>query len=110
MLEPFIGEISLFAGNFAPAGWMFCQGQTLPIPQYTALFSLLGTYYGGNGTTNFCLPDLRGCVPVGTGTPRGFSPMNLGETGSVSTHGSKFVGTLGMNYIIAVEGIYPHRP
>ena len=58
MSEPFIGEIKMFAGNFAPKGWMFCQGQILPIAQYTAVFSLLGTTYGGNGTTTFALPDL----------------------------------------------------
>jgi microcystin-dependent protein len=60
MADPFLGEIRMFAGNFAPVGWMTCDGQTLPISEYTALFSLIGTYYGGNGTTSFALPDLRG--------------------------------------------------
>ncbi len=64
-----MGEIRLFAGNFAPKNFMFCHGQLMPINQYQALFSLLGTTYGGNGVTNFALPDLRGSVPVGAGTP-----------------------------------------
>lgn len=73
-VEPFIAEIAMFAGNFAPLGWAFCDGRLLSIAQNTALFSLIGTYYGGNGTTNFALPDLRGAVPVGFGTnPAGYN-------------------------------------
>lgn len=67
MTEPFIGEIQLFPFNFAPRGWAQCNGQLLPINQNQALFALLGTMYGGNGVTNFALPDLRGRVPVGVG-------------------------------------------
>jgi len=80
--SPFIGEIYLFAGNFAPQGWAFCDGQLLPISQYTALFSLLGTTYGGNGTSNFALPDLRGRVPLhfGTSPVTGF-PYLQGQAG-----------------------------
>jgi microcystin-dependent protein len=66
-MDPFIGEIRIFGGNFAPRGWMFCQGQLLSIAQNTALFSLLGTTYGGNGQTTFALPDLRGRLPVHPG-------------------------------------------
>jgi microcystin-dependent protein len=77
--EPFLAEIILFAGNFAPRGWAFCQGQILSIAQNTALFSLLGTTYGGNGTTTFALPDLRGRVPVGQGQGPGLSAYTLGE-------------------------------
>ena len=73
MAEPFLGSIVLFGGNFAPQGWAFCQGQILPITQNTALFSLLGTTYGGNGTTTFALPDLRGRAPIGFGTGPGLS-------------------------------------
>jgi microcystin-dependent protein len=65
MSEPFVGQVVMFAGNFAPRDWAFCNGQIIPIAQNTALFSLLGTSYGGNGQTNFGLPDLRGRVPVG---------------------------------------------
>jgi microcystin-dependent protein len=67
MSDPYIGEIIMFAGNFAPRGWAFCDGSLLPISQYTAVFSLLGTTYGGNGTTNFALPDLRGRAPFAPG-------------------------------------------
>ncbi|ACL59739.1 phage tail protein [Methylobacterium nodulans] len=83
MSEPFIGEIILFAGNFAPRGWAFCNGQILSIAQNTALFSILGTTYGGNGQTTFALPDLRGRVPVSAGQGPGLSPYSLGQiTGS----------------------------
>ena len=78
-VETFLGEIRMFAGNFAPTGWAFCQGQLLPIAQNTALFSLLGTTYGGNGTTTFALPDLRGRVPVGFGQGPGLSNRVIGE-------------------------------
>lgn len=86
MSEPFIGEIRMFGGNFAPSGWQFCQGQLLNISTNTALFSLLGTTYGGNGQTTFALPDLRGRVPVGTGQGPGLAPVVQGETaGAPST-------------------------
>lgn len=75
--EPLMGEVIMFAGNFAPRGWAFCDGQLLPISQYSALFSLLGTMYGGDGRTTFALPDLQGDSEV--------------------------------NYIIAIQGIYPSR-
>jgi microcystin-dependent protein len=67
MSEQFLGEIRAFSFGFAPKGWTFCNGQTLPINQYAALFSLLGTQYGGNGTTNFQLPNLQGTLPIGLG-------------------------------------------
>jgi len=79
MAEPFLGQIILFGGNFAPQGWALCQGQLLSIPEYTALFSILGTTYGGNGTTNFALPDLRGRVPIAFGQGAGLQNYNLGE-------------------------------
>lgn len=68
MAQPYIGEIRMFAGNFAPAGWMFCNGQLLPIAENQALFNLIGTTYGGDGVTTFALPDLRGRVPVHQGS------------------------------------------
>src|SRR5579862_5863367 len=79
--DPFLGEIELFAGTFAPQGWFTCDGQLLPINQFTALFSLLGTTYGGNGTTTFALPDLRGRVPVHMGQGPGLSNRNEGDKG-----------------------------
>lgn len=86
MSEPFIAEIILFGGNFAPRGWALCQGQLLSIAQNTALFSILGTTYGGNGTTTFALPDLRGRVPVGTGTGPGLPNVDLGEVSGERNH------------------------
>ncbi|GAB4091454.1 phage tail protein [Flaviaesturariibacter terrae] len=83
-MEPILAEIKLFAGNFAPQGWYFCDGRTLSISQNSALFSLLGTTYGGDGTTTFNLPDLRGRVPVhaNNGQPGpGLSPCQLGQVG-----------------------------
>jgi microcystin-dependent protein len=81
--NPFLGEIRLFSGNFAPVGWAMCDGSLLAISQNTALFSILGTTYGGNGTTNFALPDLRGRVPMGAGQGSGLTLRNLGEAGGV---------------------------
>ena len=78
-MDSFIGTIILFAGNFAPRGWAFCQGQLLPIQQYTAVFSLLGTTYGGNGVQTFGLPNLQGRVPVGSGSGAGLSKVDLGQ-------------------------------
>ncbi len=78
-VETFLGEIRMFAGNFAPTGWAFCQGQLLPIAQNQALFSLLGTTYGGDGRTSFALPDLRGRVPVGFGQGPGLSNRVIGD-------------------------------
>lgn len=78
-MEPFLSMIMLWPCNFAPNGWAFCAGQMLSISQNTALFSLLGTTYGGNGTTTFALPDFRGRVPVGAGNGPGLSPYVLGE-------------------------------
>lgn len=78
-MEPFIGQISLFGFNFAPKDWAICDGQLLSIAQNSALFALIGTTYGGNGQTNFALPDLRGRVPMGQGQGPGLSPRNMGE-------------------------------
>ena len=78
MAQPYVGEIRMFAGNFAIAGWMFCEGQLLPISEYETLFNLIGTTYGGDGQSTFALPDLRGRLPVHQGN--GFT---LAETGGV---------------------------
>ena len=78
-MEPFIGQISIFGGNFAPRGWAFCDGQLLPISQNQALFSILGTTYGGDGRTTFALPDLRGRFPMHPGHGPGLSSRRLGE-------------------------------
>lgn len=85
-MEGMIGEIRLFAGNFAPRGWAFCQGQLLPINQNQALFSILGTIYGGDGRTNFALPDLRGRAPIGAGQGPGLSNVQQGQRGGSETN------------------------
>ena len=86
MSEPFIAEVKMFGGNFAPRGYAFCNGQILSIAQNTALFALVGTIYGGNGQTTFALPDLRGRSPLGFGSGPGLTPRNLGETGGSPFH------------------------
>jgi microcystin-dependent protein len=101
MAQPYVGEIRIFAGNFAPAGWMFCEGQILPISENETLFQLIGTTYGGDGQSTFALPDLRGRIPVHLGN--GFI---LAETGGVETvtlttqqipaHGHAFLGSTGL--------------
>lgn len=83
MADPFLAQIVMFGGNFAPRGWAFCDGQLLPIAQYSAVFSLLGTTYGGDGRTTFALPDLRGRVPIHPGNGPGLSSYQLGQRGGV---------------------------
>lgn len=84
-MEGYIAEIRMFAGNFAPRSWAFCQGQLMSIAQNTALFALVGTTYGGNGQTTFGLPDFRGRVAVGTGQGPGLFNIDLGEMAGVNT-------------------------
>lgn len=81
MSECFLGEIRMFAGNYAPKNWSFCDGSLLSISEYDTLFTLLGTTYGGNGTTNFQLPDLRGRMPIGQGNGPGLTPRLLAQFG-----------------------------
>jgi microcystin-dependent protein len=83
MSLPFLGQITVFPYNFAPVGWADCAGQLLPISQYSALFSLLGTAYGGNGTSNFALPNLQGRIPVSQGTLTGGATYGIGEASGV---------------------------
>lgn len=86
MAEPFLSEIRIFSFNFAPKGWAMCNGQLLPINQNQALFSLLGTTYGGDGQTNFALPNLQGRVPVDNGTDPFGNPYTLGQRGGEPAH------------------------
>jgi len=85
MADPFVAEIRIFPFSFAPKGWAFCDGQLLPLSQNTALFSLVGTTYGGDGKSTFALPDLRGRAPMHPGQGQGLSPRVLGETGGSET-------------------------
>ena len=115
--EGMIGEVRMFAGNFAPRGWAFCNGQKLAISSNTALFSILGTTYGGDGRTTFCLPDLRGRTPVHVGKAPGLSDTKLGQKSGVEKkpvkkgEDAEVPGRprLGMNYIICVIGDFPSR-
>ena len=138
MEDAFTGSIVLFAGDFAPRGWAFCDGQLLPISNHSALFSILGTTYGGDGKTTFALPDLRGRVPLHPGNGKGLTARNLGEYGGtesnhltvagVHTHkeagadtvfGNVLKATSGelpnlppfgcINFIICMEGVFPSR-
>ncbi len=85
MASPFVAEIRIFPFNFAPKGWAFCDGQIIPLSQNTALFSLLGTTYGGDGKSNFALPNLQGSAPMHPGQGPGLSLHDLGETGGEDT-------------------------
>lgn len=84
MTQPYVGEIRMFAGNFAPAGWMACEGQLLPISENETLFNLIGTTYGGDGQNTFALPDLRSRIPIHTGSLAG-STFQIGQSGGVET-------------------------
>lgn len=86
MSEPFVGEIRMFAGNFAPRGWAYCDGQLLAVSQNDALFSLLGTIYGGDGRTTFGLPDLRGRIPIHWGSGPDLTPRTLGAKSGAEKH------------------------
>lgn len=84
-MDEYIGIVKIFAGNFAPRGWAFCHGQLLPIAQYNALFSILGTTYGGDGRTTFALPNLSGRAPIGMGQSPGTSHYSLGQVGGTES-------------------------
>lgn len=138
MSEPFVGEIRMFAGNFAPRGWALCNGQLLAITQNDALFSLFGTTYGGDGRTTFGLPDMRGRMPVHAGNGPGLAEVRLGSKGgtddtrlsptttvksgfsiergiALNQTTAAFVQSktvqpaLCLNFIVALVGIYPSR-
>ena len=128
MADPFVAEIRIFPFNFAPRGWAWCDGQILPISQNTALFSLLGTTYGGDGKSNFALPDLQGRAPMHPGQGPGLSLHDLGETGGSETvtlleseipsHSHALMSTGGTanrtspinNSIARVAGAAPYQP
>jgi len=96
MAQPYVGEIRMFGGNFAPAGWMFCEGQLLPISENETLFQLIGTTYGGDGESTFALPDLRGRIPIHQGNGLGFAETGGAEeitltVNQISAHSHPFV-------------------
>jgi microcystin-dependent protein len=139
--EAYYGEISWFAGNYAPQNWAFCDGQLLRIADYTPLFALISTYYGGDGVNTFALPDMRGRVPMHKGTGPGLTPRYLGDKGGYENVTPTITNTvrvepaeeesqtavsvirgdsqlthnnmqpyLGINCIIALQGLWPPRP
>jgi microcystin-dependent protein len=103
MTTPFLGEISMFGGNFAIRGWAFCNGQVLPISQNTALFSLLGVTYGGNGTSSFALPNLQATTPMHWGQGIGLSPYVLGQTAGVTSVTVSNSTMLGHNHAVVTS-------
>lgn len=133
-MQPYIGQIIMFAGNYAPRGWALCNGQLLPIAQNTVLFAILGTTYGGDGRTNFALPDLRDRLVMHAGQTVGQTqgqvagrvPCTLGGVGVIPTpapgrsspghpvtppvESTSNPGYLGINFIIALEGDFPPLP
>ncbi len=110
-MDSFIGQVVLFAGTFAPRGWTFCEGQLLQVSQSTSLFAVIGSTYGGDGRSTFALPDLRGRAPLQPGNGAGLPSVRLGQQGSVMKADSSTpqMGTLGLNYIICLSGIFPIR-
>ncbi len=102
MSEPFLGMIMIVPYNFSPRGWAFCNGQILPIAQNTALFSLLGTTFGGNGQTTFALPDLRGRVPNSSGQGPGLSSYDLGQVGGTENETITINQMPGHNHVVQV--------
>lgn len=102
-MDPILGQIMIFAGSVVPRGWAVCNGQLLPIAQNEALFSLLGTSYGGDGVTNFALPNLNGNIPVGMGPNR---RLGSSEPLDGTEGGAQQYQTVALNYMIAIEGIY----
>ena len=127
MAQAYVGEIRLFAGNFAPAGWMPCEGQEVPISQFDALFNLIGTAYGGDGSNTFRLPDFRKQVPVHAGSGQRVgehgtatfglphNPVEILATASGGTAPKlaapdRQAGYLVMNFCISLKGVFPPRP
>jgi len=104
MVEAVVGEIRPFAGNYAPEGWLVCKGQPVSVAQYELLFSLIGTIYGGDGRTNFNLPDLRGRVPVGQGQGTGLTNRIIGQKGGHSTITPTLANFPAHSHLFSVSG------
>jgi microcystin-dependent protein len=105
MSDQFVAEIRIFPFNFAPRGWQLCNGQILAISQNTALFSLIGTFYGGNGTSNFGLPNLQSSVAIGAGNGPGLSPYIIGEIGGVPNVTLKLVEMASHSHSFSADGV-----
>ena len=118
MIDSMLGEIKMFAGNYAPWGWAFCDGQLLAVNNHSALFALIGNKFGGDGQHTFALPDLRGCAPVHQGCGEGLNPRKQGQRDgneTVPVPGGaevdiKMTPEHSINFIISLEGIWPEHP
>lgn len=110
MSEPFVGEIRLFGFDYNPRYWLKCDGSTLPIQNYSALFALLGTSFGGNGSTTFQIPDLRGRAPIGAGTAPGRTPQTLGQTGGSPTATLSVDQIPSHNHVLNAGTLNPPNP
>jgi len=109
LMNPTIGEIAMFSGDFAPRGWAFCNGQVLPISSNPSLYSIIGKRYGGNGKTTFALPDLRGRAAIHVGGGHKLGDNGGKEQASLSTKATKSFSYNTVQYIIAITGIHPSR-
>lgn len=103
-MDPYIGEIRIFAGNFAPVAWYLCNGQSLAIQEYAALYSVIGTQYGGDGVNSFMLPNLQGRVPIGMGAGPNLSPRQNGQSGGSSTVTLTLSQLANHNHLVACQG------
>ena len=109
--DALLGEVKLFAGTYAPVDWLLCEGQELQISKYTALFAVIGTQYGGNGTSTFALPDLRDAVPIGVSKTRAQgSVLSENKINIDPTQSSTTLKTVALRYMICTNGIFPTRP
>lgn len=108
MPDPYYGEIRMFAGTFAPEGWALCDGRLMNLRTHVALFSILGTTYGGDGVNNYALPDLRGRMPIGAGQGPGLPNYELGEKIAAGGAGGSPAG-LAVNFILSLGGTFPQR-
>lgn len=109
-MDEYMGTVNLFAFNFVPKNWALCNGQLLTITSNSALYALIGTAYGGDGRTTFALPDLRNCIPIGVGARPGLNDYIEHATVNYrSSHGSGNFTTMGMNYCICIQGLFPSR-
>jgi microcystin-dependent protein len=106
-MDPFVGEIRIFAGTFAPQGWLLCQGQTLPITQYQVLFAVIGVQYGGNGSSNFCLPNLQGRAVMGAGTSVSGQTYAAGQAGGAESV-TLTVANLALHTHVATSPTHTH--
>jgi hypothetical protein len=110
MNDMFVGQLAPVVFDYAPPGWLLCDGQTLPIMQYQALYAVIDNRFGGDGVQNFALPDLRGRFPIGAGSGPGLNDYRIGQMGGMTVDSTpETAGFVGLNWIICFEGEFPVR-